>query len=96
MAYLLDKYCQILLSNLQRFRELGDKSGAAVIRSSCINCLAHLAAVCEALCRTEHVRAQFEALCDVALERLCELTRDMSMEEYTRLDLLLGVRFVLL
>ena len=66
-----------------------------MIRSSCVNCLAHLAALCEALGQTERIRTELEALCDSTLERLCELARDMSMEEYTRLDLLLGVRLVL-
>ena len=89
--FLLDSYSQTLLFNLQRFQELGDKSGAGVIRSSCVGCLAHLAVLCENLCRVEH-QTQLETLRDSTLERLGELTGDMSMEEFTRLDLLLGVR----
>lgn len=36
-------------------------------------------------------RGELYTLCDSALERLSELTQDMRAEEYTRLDLLLGV-----
>jgi len=95
LVLLLENHSQTLLFNLQRFQELGDKSGAGVIRSSCVNCLAHLAALCEALGQIEGTRTQFDTLCDSSLERLCELARDMHMEEYTRLDLLLGVRATL-
>jgi len=95
LVFLLDNYSQTLLSNLQRFQELGDKSGAGMIRSSCVDCLAHLAVLCEALGQIEPTRTQLDTLCDSSLERLCELTRDVRMEEYTRLDLLLGVRAII-
>jgi hypothetical protein len=92
---LLDSHSQTLLFNLRRFQELGDKSGAGIIRSSCVNCLAHLAVLCDALGRIEPTRTQLDALCDSSLERLSELARDTHTEEYTRLDLLLGVRAIL-
>ena len=95
LVFLLDNYSQTLLSNLQRFQELGDKGGAGAIRSSCINCLAHLAILCETLGQIEPTRTQLDALCDLSLERLCELARNVYMEEYTRLDLLLGVRVIM-
>ena len=60
-----------------------------MVRSSCVNCLAHLAVLYEAL------GAESESLCDLTLERLSELTGEMGTEEYTRLDLLLGVRVIL-
>lgn len=91
----LDNYSRTLLSNLRRFQELGDKGGAGVIRISCVNCLAHLAVLCEALSKigpTPHT--ELDTLCDSSLERLGELAPDMQMEEYTRLDLLLGVRVI--
>ena len=88
----LDSYAQALLSNLQRFQELGDKSGAGIIRDSCINCLAHLAILCENLCQMDPtLRTELNTLCDSALERLSERAQDMRTGEYTRLDLLLGV-----
>lgn len=92
----LDSYARTLLSNLQRFQGLGDKSGAWIIRGSCINCLAHLAVLCENLCQMEPApRTELLSLCDSALERLSELTKNMHTEEYTRLDLLFGVCVIL-
>lgn len=93
---LLDDYSHTLLSNLRRFQELGDASGAGVIRASCVNCLAHLALLCDTLDKidpTPHTR--LGTLCDSSLERLGTLALDMHMEEYTCLDLLLMVRATL-
>lgn len=93
---LLDDYSQTLLSNLQRFQELGDTNGAGMIRASCVNCLAHLAVLCEALSKNEPTpQMRPDTLRDSTLERLGALAQDMRMEEYTRLDLLLGVRAIL-
>ena len=81
-----------MLSNLQRFQGLGDISGAGIIRSCCINSLAHLAVLCETLRQMGPApQTELDTLCDSILERLGELTESMRMEEYTRLDLLLGV-----
>lgn len=67
-----------------------------MIRASCVSCLAHLAVLCEALGRIEPTpQMKLDTLCDTTLERLGALARDMCMEEYTILDLLLGVRIVL-
>jgi hypothetical protein len=66
-----------------------------MIRASCINCLAHLAVLCEALGRIEPTpQTKLDTLCDSTLEKLGVLARDMytCTEEYTSLDLLLGVR----
>ena len=90
MTY-LDSYSQNLLFNLQRFQEFGDKSGAGIIRSSGIDCLAHLAVLCETLHQMDPAQREPDTLCESALERLSELTQDMRTEEYTRLDLMLGV-----
>lgn len=94
----LDKYSQTLLFNLRRFQELGDKGGAGVIRSSCVNCFAHLAVLCETVSRIEPTpHTELNGLCDSVLERLGELAQDVciGMEEYSRLDILLGVRITL-
>jgi hypothetical protein len=78
---------------MKGFRELGDKSGADVIGSNCIACLAHLAIFYEAVCRTDPVgRSELYNLCDSALQRLGTLTSELHFNEYTYLDLLLGVR----
>ncbi|KAF9646810.1 hypothetical protein BDM02DRAFT_2889392 [Thelephora ganbajun] len=87
----LDNYSQSLLFNLRRFQELGDKSGSGSIRRSCVGCLAHLAVLCETLCQMGPTKAELDNLCISALERLTELTEGMHTEEYTRLDLLLGL-----
>ena len=93
---LLDDYSQTLLSNLQRFQELGNANGAGIIRASCVNSLAHLAVLCETLRKIEPtLQAELDDLCDSTLERLGVLAQDMYMEEYTRLDLLLGVCVIL-
>ena len=93
---LLGTYSQTLLFNLRRFQELGDNSGAGMIRSSCVNCLAHLAVLCQALSNAEHApQTELDPLCDSTLEQLGELAQNMRMEEYTRLDLLLRVRISL-
>jgi len=91
----LDSYARNLLLNLRRFRELGDNGGAGIIRSCCVNGLAHLAVLCGTLRRMGPVPGtELDTLCDSALERLSGVTRDMRTEEYTRLDLLLGVRAI--
>jgi hypothetical protein len=82
-----------LLANVKRFRELGDNSGADVTGSNCIACLAHLAIFYETVCRTDPVgRSELYNLCDSALQRLGTLTSELRFDEYTHLDLLLGVR----
>ena len=63
-----------------------------MISSSCIACLAHLAILYEVVCRKAPVAAETYDLCDSALQRLGVLTSKFHLEEYTYLDLLLGVR----
>jgi hypothetical protein len=67
-----------------------------VITSSCIACLAHLAILYEVVCRINLV-AGFKLYnsCDLSLRRLGRLTLELRVEEYTHLDLLLGVRLSL-
>ena len=78
---------------MKRFHELDDNGGAEVIGSSGIACLAHLAILSEAVCRTDPVGSpKLRNLCNSALERLGTLTSELDFDEYTHLDLLLGVR----
>lgn len=64
-----------------------------IIWSSCITCLAYLTALCELAGRTESAAGlAMNELCDCNLEKLGRLTEDVRTEEYTHLDLLLGVR----
>jgi len=87
----LEEFSQHLLGNVKRFREYGDKIGTDIIGSSCITCLAHLAILYEAVCRTDPVADEMYSLCDLALHRLGVLTSDLQFDEFTYLDLLLGV-----
>ena len=90
---LLNGYSDLLLSNLGRFVDIGDNIGAEIIWNSCITCLAHLSALCELMGRTEPTaNVAMNSLCDSNLEKLGRLTEDLRAEEYTYLDLLLGVR----
>ena len=64
-----------------------------MLGSSCVACLAHLAVVYEVVGRTGPVpQPEMYNLCDSALQRLGMLTSELHFDEYTYLDLLLGVR----
>ena len=63
-----------------------------MIGSCCIACLAHLAIIYEVICRTGAVTEEMWNLCDSALRKLGRLTSELHFEEYTYIDLLLGVR----
>lgn len=90
---LLDGYSDALLHNLRRFIDIDDNIGAEIIWSSCITCIAHLSALCEFIGRTDPTaNVAMNSLCDSNLEKLGQLTEDLRVEEYTNLDLLLGVR----
>ena len=91
----LEEFSRSLLDNVKIFRKHGDKSGADVISSNCIACLAHLAVLCEVVCQTDPLSREAYSLCDSALQRLGMLTSEFNSDEYTHLDLLLGVRLSL-
>jgi len=80
-----------MFNNVKRFREY-DKAGADLIGSSCIACLAHLAVLYEVIGRMYPDAREMCDLCDSALRRLGNLTSDLHFDEYTYLDLPLGVR----
>jgi len=89
----LEEFSQKLLGNMKTFNEHGNKAGADAIGISCIACLAYLAILYEIVGRTEPVAAvEMYKLCDLALQRLGTLTSELRLDEYTYLDLLLGVR----
>jgi len=88
----LEEFSQNLLDNIQAFREYGDKAGADLIGCSCIACLAHLAVLYNAVGRIDPLAGETCSLCDSALQRLGKLTLDIHFDEFTYLDLLLGVR----
>lgn len=93
MLQSLEEFSQKLLDNIKTFRQHGDKNGADVVSESCIACLAHLAALYEVTSRNDpSTEVEVDNLCDLALQRLGTLTSELHLEEYTYLDLLLGVR----
>lgn len=92
LVALLDEYSNTLLHAIERFVEIDDNGGAEMIWSSCITCLTYLTALCELVGRTDPTASlAMNGLCDCNLEKLGRLTEDMRSEEYTHLDLLLGV-----
>ena len=89
----LEDFSQKLFSNVKTFREHGDKSGADIVSSSCIACLSHLAVVYGVTGQTDPAaQARMDRLWGLALQRLGELTSGLQSDEYSYLDLLLGVR----
>jgi hypothetical protein len=89
----LEECSQMLLDNIKTFRQHGDNNGADEVSSSCIGCLAHLAVLCEITGRTDpSAKTGMDGLCDSALRRLGMLTSELRFDEYSSLDLLLGVR----
>jgi len=89
----LDEYSDTLLRNARTFLQLGDTQGAGIIQSSCVGCLAHLAVLCDLVGHLEpDSKPRMDTVCDSSLERLGQLTQEMSFCEYTSFDLLLRVR----
>ena len=89
----LGQYSDTLLRNLRQFLNVEDNRGAEIIRSSCIACLAHLAMLCDHISRLEpNSKPQMDVVCDSSLKRLGHLSRDMRIDRYTYIDVLLGVR----
>ena len=89
----LEEFSQKLLDDVGTFRRDGNKSGADVISSSCIACLAHLSTLYEVIGRNDpSAEVKMDSLCDSTLQKLGTLTSELHLDEYTYLDLLLGVR----
>ena len=95
MLELLEEFSKKLVDDITTFRLHGDKSGADVVSDSCIACLAHLAVLYEIISRNDP-SAKVDGLCDSALRRFGTLTSELHLDEYTYLDLLLGVRLTFL
>jgi len=88
----LDEYSDTLLRNARTFLQLGDIQGAEIIQSSGVGCLARLAVLCDLVGHLEpDSKPRMDAVCDSSLERLGQLTREMSFDGYTYFDLLLRV-----
>lgn len=93
----LDSFSNALMKNLQRFIEIRDNSGIVTIWACCVICLAHLAALCHFVSQTEQVlRGSMDDMCDLALENLADLSREVHMDEYSHFDALTGVRILVI
>lgn len=78
--------------HLREFDKANDTEETLVIRSSCIACLAHLAALYHFVGEAKlEGGARTNGLCDAALDNLGKLTQGMKLEEVTYFDLLLKV-----
>jgi hypothetical protein len=77
---------------LAEFSKAGDAGGASIIRSSCIDCLAHLAVLYDFISEAQPgARVTLDPLCDAVLDNLSNLTQGVELEEVTLFDLLLRV-----
>ena len=95
LAFALEKFSSALTGNLERFIEVGDSSGAGMIWTCCVTCLAHLAALCHLISQTEpSSRDSMGDLCDLALDKLGNVSHEVQIEEYSRFDVLTGVRIL--
>lgn len=92
LACTLDIYSNALMGNLQRFIELGDRSGAEMIWTCCVSCLGHLTALSHLISQREPaLRESMEGLLDLTLNRLGGLSRKVRVELYSYFDVLTGV-----
>ena len=89
----LDEFSNALMRNMQRFMEVEDSSGVETIWTCCVLCLAHLAALSHLTGQTElTLGGSMHNLCDLALNRLGALSREIPVEVYSHFDVLTRVR----
>ena len=81
------------MRNLQRFIEVGDSSGVEIIWTCCVTCLGHLAALSHLISQPT-LRGSMSDLCDLALNKLGDLSREVRVEVYSCLDVLTEVRIL--
>jgi len=86
-----------LMGNLERFIAMKDSGGVGVIWTCCVTCLAHLAALCHFIAQTEPtLSGPMGDLCDMALDRLGNLSHEVHMGEYSYLDVFTGARILVI
>ena len=91
----LDRFSNDLMGNLERFITVEDSSGVGTIWTCCIICLAHLAALCHFISQMEPASSGYmDDLYDLTLDKLGNLSLEVHIEEYTRFDVLTGVRIL--
>ena len=91
----LDEFCTDLMGNLEQFITLRDSSGVETIWTSCVTCLAHLAALYHLISQTAQTSSgNMNRLCDVTLEKLANISLEVHIEQYSHFDVLTGVRIL--
>ena len=89
----MEEFCNTLMRNLQRFIEVEDNSGAETIWTCCITCLAHLSALSHFVSQAElTLTSSMDDLCDMTLDKLGDLAREVRVEDYSYFDVLTVVR----
>ena len=89
----LDRFSNILIGNLQRFVEIGDRSGIETIWTCCVTCLGHLTALSHLLSQRVP-RNSMDDLCDLTSAKLGDLSREVHIEVYSHFDVLTEVRIL--
>lgn len=93
LVHALDTFSRDIMRNLQWFIGIQDTSGADMIWTCCVICLAHLAALCHRMSQTDPAcSVSMNALCDLTLAKLGNLSLEIYIEKYSRFDVLTGVR----
>lgn len=93
LALTLDKFCNALMRNMQRFIEVDDSNGVETIWTCCISCLAHLTALSHLIGQSvPTLRSSMDDLYDLTLAKLGNLSREVHVEVYSHSDILTRVR----
>ena len=81
------------MMNMENFVSIGDTNGVETIWTCCILCLAHLAALCHFMSRTDTTSSvSMNDLYDLTLDKLGSLSLEVRIEAYSHFDVLTGVR----
>jgi hypothetical protein len=97
MVESLEEFSEKLFDDIKTFHKHSNKNGAEVVSGICIACLAHLAILYHIVSSNDpSAKAEVDDLCNSMLQSLGELTLELHFDEYTYLDLLLGVRLTFL
>ncbi|KAF9779631.1 hypothetical protein BJ322DRAFT_1168073 [Thelephora terrestris] len=92
LVHALDTFSSALMENLEQFISIGDTCGVWMIWSCCIMCLAHLAALCHLMSQEEPaLSTPMNGLYDLALGKLCNLSLEVRIEQYSHFDVLTGM-----
>ena len=93
LALVLDRFSDSLMENLRQFIEIQDSSGFETIWTCCVTCLGHLAALCHFIGHAVlTLRGPMDYLCNLALDKLANLSHGVRIEEYSHFDVLTAVR----